>query len=472
MTGGVPELPVIPMIDQRTIVGVSAFLRPAAWLTLAVLSCTTAARAGLVGEDFFAALPNNTWMQVPTAWMPEIDGHAGSAVDSAGGRFFLFGSGTHNDPHADNSVYTFDAATLSWTQSYAPDPLSNYTFTDISYDRSWTQTTTGRPWAMHVYDNMVYLPEQDALLVVSAPGHYGAAHRAVGITNALRTYRQTWLYDIASNTWEGLMDADAGVLKSGLFARGVSYNPLLNAVLGMEAKDTYVFDIDTRQWSALRTNDSGHGIHAAADFNPISGRSFMFAGAHPYTNSLTEYHPDTMTWKDVVTTGLAAPFAESANIAIDTFNDIMVVVAVAEGHPTYNNPAGTSRTMILDLMTNEWFNPGPSFTPPVYGLGFTMGYLEKYNVTLYAHHQWPESGRLWAYRYSADPDDPEGQLLHRLAPRRNTGSGPGAAGPITPMPLTDTLSLLFLGLVLLGWHSAARARRLRGALVAAPPQVA
>ncbi|MDZ7781945.1 MAG: hypothetical protein U5K56_03025 [Halioglobus sp.] len=113
------------------------------------------------GETFFNSLNSNEWTRVPTSGLPHYESHVGMAVDSTGGRLFVFGSDTHNQSVPNDAVHTFDADTLTWTASYAPEPVTDYL---IDSDH-WTFTVNGNPWASHVFDNIAYLPDQNQLLV-------------------------------------------------------------------------------------------------------------------------------------------------------------------------------------------------------------------------------------------------------------------------------------------------------------------
>ena len=134
------------------------------------------ALAGTIGETFFNSMKSNEWTLVPSSGLPNFESHRGMAVDSTGGRLFLFGSDTHNQATPDNAVHTFDADTLAWTASYAPEPVTNYLI-DSNF---WTTTVNGNPWAAHTFDNIAYLPDQNQLLVMTAPVHNYPGMTAVG----------------------------------------------------------------------------------------------------------------------------------------------------------------------------------------------------------------------------------------------------------------------------------------------------
>jgi hypothetical protein len=352
------------------------------------------------GETFFASINSNEWTLVPTTGLPSFESHRGMAVDSTGGRLFLFGSDTHNQAIPDNAVYTFNADSLAWTANHAPEPVTNYL---IDSDH-WTFTVNGNPWAAHTFDNVVYLPDYNQLLVMTSPGHNYPGIEAVG-TSWVAT--QTWLYDIASNSWQFLKGSGTPEesFSWGLYAKGLVYDPNVGKVIGSGRNKTFLFNPVTRVWSSLASNDDGHDIHATAEFNHVTGQSFLFGAVNTLPNHITAYDPVLSQWYEVPTTGVTPIDADGAQIAVDTVNDVIVYVSVMEDQNAYTNPSGASQTLILDLHTMEWTIPNLSFTPLNFGFGFAMGYLEKYNVSLYlTRTTGPE---LWAFRYeptAADAD--------------------------------------------------------------------
>ena len=130
-----------------------------------------------IGHDFFANLPDNSWTQVPTHNNPKREGHAGITIDNEGGKLYIFGSDTHGDQTPDNAMHILDLSTLEWTDSYDRDPLSRY----LIDDDGWTMTTTGRPWAAHIFYNMVFLSDLNAIFVHTKPIHNYPAHALINI---------------------------------------------------------------------------------------------------------------------------------------------------------------------------------------------------------------------------------------------------------------------------------------------------
>ncbi|NOQ63433.1 MAG: hypothetical protein GQ582_02835 [Methyloprofundus sp.] len=361
------------------------------------------------GETFFANLESNQWRLVDTN-TPSYAPHGGWAIDSANGRIFTFGSDTHGQELPDNSVHIFDADTLTWAQSYAPDPTSSY----IKDADNWTYTTNGNPWASHTFDNLAYLPEQNALLVVTAPAHnYTGKADALTSPDASSWFiaDQSWLYDISNNSWSFLKNANTPSSHSAdVWARSLSYNPDLGKVVAAGGFATSFFDPITQLWETLSTSNQAYGIHASSEYNPISQKTFMFGGSRAEPNILSEYTPETLQWEVLTTTGPDPIKAEGAKIALDTVNDVLIYLSVTDDANSYSNPTGASSTHILDLHTNEWVNANLDFNPVNSGLGFSMGYVEAFDVSLYHNAE-----GLWAYRYETAalpvPTLPTGSLF-------------------------------------------------------------
>ena len=110
-------------------------------------------------------------------------------------------------------------------------------------------------------------------------------------------------------------------------------------------------------------------------------------------------------WQKVLTTGVTPVDADGAQIAVDTVNDVIVYVSVMEDQHSFTNSSGASQTLILDLHSMKWTIPQLSFTPLNFGLGFAMGYLEKYNVSLYLTRDTGRHPELWAFRYESATGD-------------------------------------------------------------------
>jgi len=191
----------------------------------------------------------------------------------------------------------------------------------------------------------------------------------------------------------------------GLYAKGLVYDPNLKRAIGAGRDKTFMFDPVTQTWSNVASNADGHDIHATADYSHVTGQSFLFGAVNTLPNKITTYDPLLSQWQEVLTTGVTPVDADGAQIAVDTANDVIVYVSVMENQYSYTNSSGASQTLILDLHSMEWTIPDLSFTPLNFGFGFAMGYLEKYNVSLYLTRDASRHPELWAFRYESAAGD-------------------------------------------------------------------
>lgn len=362
-------------------------------LTSLLLAFSGNANATSAGETFFENLKPNTWTLVPTN-TPRFEGHAGWAVDSKGGRIFLFGSDTHGDPAPDNSIHIFDARTLQWQQAYKPDPLSEY---KLDTD-NWSVTKQGNPWASHVFDNIVYLPHSDSVLVVSAPLHNGAATTAIGGSKGKAL--QTWKYSIAENRWEFLKEANTpqGNVSRNLWSFGMTYNSALRQVIALHGHGSFAFEPIREQWRQISGVDTKISSESMLVFNPVSRNAMAFTrNQQPAYQRIREYYFSARKWGSIPTRGAPIDQLAGVHVAVDSRRQQLVFVGkndkAGSGETTKNS------TLLLDLTKYTWSDASPAFTPTVTKRGFLMGYLESYDITLLqTRGKTPSHGQLWAYR--------------------------------------------------------------------------
>jgi len=174
-------------------------------------------------------------------------------------------------------------------------------------------------------------------------------------------------------------------------------NPLRIEFDGDEIESIREFDPFTQRWSSVASTDDKHDYEGKAEYNHVSKQSFLFGGVVTLPNRITTYNPVLSQWQDVLTTGVTP--VDGAQIAVDTLNDVIVYVSVMEDQYSFMNVSAASQTLILNLHSMEWTRPPLSFTPRDWGLGFAMGYLEKYNVSLYLTRDEYWNPEMWAFRY-------------------------------------------------------------------------
>ncbi len=132
---------------------------------------------------------------------------SGGAFDTRRNRLLVFGGGHHD--YAGNEVYAFEVASGRWTR------LSN---------------PSAAPVSVHSYDQLEYLPRQDAL--------FAAGGSTWPNGNASR---ETWLFDLTSNAWRQAANIPGKVYGAYEFNMTTAYDAAGEQVLmeGYSAAASY-----------------------------------------------------------------------------------------------------------------------------------------------------------------------------------------------------------------------------------------
>lgn len=155
----------------------------------------TVASEGRVLNPRLLALEPNTWSRLAQAehadWRRQT--HAGIAYDSKRGTLLVFGSNTHGLDW-DNEIHEFDPAPARWKTHYPRAPKTSYR-ADAG-GRAVAGTDRLLPWAMHTYDNIVYDPRLDAIVVSALP-----EHNPIRKNLPEAKIHPTWIYDLKTRQW-------------------------------------------------------------------------------------------------------------------------------------------------------------------------------------------------------------------------------------------------------------------------------
>ncbi len=178
-------------------------------------------------------LPPNKWvkLRVPFAGGWRRQRHAGIAFDTHRNKLFVFGSDTHGENWG-NSVHEFDPVILQWSAHYPPARRRTYGADALGHPVAGIDFS--QPWAMHVYDNLVYDPTLDALLVMASPEHNPAMKTVRGIRR-----NPTWVYELGPRRWRTLDNPD-GKQPFG-FAGASSYDSARDVVVTVFVKIVVTF---------------------------------------------------------------------------------------------------------------------------------------------------------------------------------------------------------------------------------------
>ena len=217
-------------------------------------------------NDELLDLPANRWVLVREGrsgnWRRPA--HAAAVFDSRRKKVFVFGSDTHGEDY-DDSVHEFDPLTVQWSDHRPPARRRTYRVNGEGLPVAGSGET--RPWAMHVYDGMVYDPKLDALVVSGVPRHNPAIKTIDGISR-----HPVWIYRLGSRRWEALADADPAA--PPFFGSAVAYDSRRDTIV-VVGKGTWELGPDRRRWvrTAAQPEDSRRQtlVYAAAE-----GRFYLF----------------------------------------------------------------------------------------------------------------------------------------------------------------------------------------------------
>jgi hypothetical protein len=142
-----------------------------------------AAASNAQPNAMLAGLADNTAIDLGafTCTTPQGDGnsctrvtdYSGMVFDCKGHRLLMFGGG-HATTYTD-TVFSFDFATLKWTELYAPTPCTAAVMNLANYNRPDTMWTAGpagpypRPLSRHTYDLNAYIDTLDEFLLLLGP---------------------------------------------------------------------------------------------------------------------------------------------------------------------------------------------------------------------------------------------------------------------------------------------------------------
>lgn len=132
------------------------------------------------------------------AWRPSP--HAGTVWDGARQTLWVFGSETHG-VDMDNAVYGWRASDGLFVKNYEADPKTGYRMDAAGV--YWSSTAKVRPWAMHTYRRLRWLPGSSEIEVMYDP------HEHAGVAPIIENPAQTaanrvaviWYYNVATGTW-------------------------------------------------------------------------------------------------------------------------------------------------------------------------------------------------------------------------------------------------------------------------------
>lgn len=342
------------------------------------------------------SLKPNTWIllsQPPQAnWRRQ--GHAGIAYDSRRGRLLIFGSNTHG-LNWDNEVHEFDPVTGRWETHYPRAPKESYRADAAG--RAIAGTDRLLPWAMHTYDNIVYDPRLDAILVSAVP-----EHNPIGKKVPEAKIHPTWIYDLRTRRWR--IFPNNGKPYPKFFAAASAYDPDRDVIAAYKW-GMWEIGPERDEWK-MASGESHHRIHHSMDYDARHKKLVVF-GERRNSSALWTYAPgpragDKGTWERKQ--GASCPSAQHFPVAYDSEYGVFLLVVDnilyvedGEGRRKRTGQAKSSSTFVYDLGRDRCVRLPNAELQPL-GMNYMMVYDRFHKVFLLVTGDHGKPAAVWALR--------------------------------------------------------------------------
>jgi len=300
-------------------------------------------------------LKANVWVKIKESkvlhWHRQA--HAGIAYDSKRGTLLIFGSDTHG-LNWNNEVHEFDPATETWTTHYLRAPKETYRAD--SSGRAIAGDTQLLPWAMHTFDNIVYDPKLDAIVVTAIPLHNPIRKK---ISHA--KIHPTWIYDLGKHEWR--IFENSGKSSPAFFAAASAYDLDREVIVAYKKAGVWELGPDRKEWRKA-TSEKHHEIHHNMDYDSKNKVLAVFGDYHN-TNVVWVYTPGPEagskgTFEKKVPIGDLCPKDQHFPVAFDEENGVFLLVPdntrFVQEKSGWNRPLPpkSSSTFVYDLETNRY----------------------------------------------------------------------------------------------------------------------
>ncbi|HEB77573.1 MAG TPA: hypothetical protein ENI90_03480 [Methylothermaceae bacterium] len=339
-------------------------------------------------EQLFADLPANRWQKISTArflgWRRQ--GHGSAVIDPKRDKVYVFGSDTHNE-NWDNSVHEFDLTTLRWRTHYAPAAKSSYRADAAG--RAVAGDDGVYPWAMHVFDNLVFDPRLDAVIVTARPEHNYEAHQ---IAPEARIH-PTWIYHLGTRTWSIL--ANDGKPYPRNFAGATAYDSFRDTIV-LYKHGIYELGPNRRHWR-LATKASHHNIHYNLVYDRIHRVFAVFGGK---TDAVWLYWPDILPgrpgrWEQRRPDGDRCPADEAFPAAFSPHLGRFLIMP-------RDRKKQRRLACLYDVISNRYQRVPSADLPSVDTMNYMMVYDPIRRVFLLITGNWHRPVTVWALRLVPD----------------------------------------------------------------------
>lgn len=341
-------------------------------------------------------LKSNTWslLSQPAQSTWRRQGHAGIAYDSKRGTLLIFGSNTHG-LNWDNAVHEFDPVTERWVTHYPPAPKESYRADAAG--RAIAGTDRLLPWAMHTYDNVVYDPKLDAIIVSAVPEHNPIRKKVPAATS-----HPTWIYDLKTRQWR--IFPNNGKPYPKFFAAASAYDPDRDVIAA------YKFGIwelgPARDEWQRASRESHHKMHHTMDYD-AGHKKFVVFGDYHNSNAVWAYAPVARagasgTWERKQ--GAACPPGQHFPVAYDSEHGVFLLVVDntpyaedGKGRRKRSGRTRSSSTYIYDLGRDRCDRLPNADLQPL-GMNYMMVYDRFHEVFLLVTGDHGKPAAVWALR--------------------------------------------------------------------------
>ncbi|MBW8459410.1 MAG: hypothetical protein K0M58_13355 [Thiobacillus sp.] len=386
------------LLPALAVAGLLMFSGQAAWAAGMARSTGTASQGRLLNPRLIALKPN-TWsllaQPAQASWRRQA--HAGIAYDSKRGTLLVFGSNTHGLDW-DNEVHEFDPVTGRWETHYPRAPKESYRADAAG--RAIAGTGRLLPWAMHTYDNLVYDPALDAIVVSALPEHNPIRKKLPEAK-----IHPTWIYDLRTRQWRIFENNSKPYPK--LFAAASAYDPDRDVIAAYKW-GMWEIGPEREEWKRV-TRESHHQIHYTMDYD-TKHKKFVVFGDYYNTNTVWTYAPgaragDKGKWEKKTPQDASCPPGQHFPVAYDSEHGVFLLVVdnipyAAEdkkGRRKRMGRAPSSSTFVYDLGQNRCTRLTDADLQPL-GMNYMMVYDRFHKVFLLVTGDHGKPAAVWALR--------------------------------------------------------------------------
>jgi hypothetical protein len=355
------------------------------------------------------ALKPNIWVKLyqpaqKNNWYRQS--HAGIAYDARRGTILIFGSDTHGSDW-DNEIHEFDPVAEKWVTHYQRAGKESYRVDAAGNAISGNNKLL--PWAMHVYDTIIYDPTMDALVVTGSPEHNPMLQTVQGIK-----MHPTWIYDLKAHDWK-IFD-NKGRKSPNFFAAASVYDPERDVIVAYSKHGIWEIGPERDEWK-MATNESHHEIHFMMGYDTKQRKIAVFGDYHD-TNDVWVYTPGSKAggggrWEKKTPGGDTCPQGQHFPLSFDADNAVFLLVpdnwyyTKDEKGQVTGKKRVSSSTFVYDLNTNRYYKLPHADLGPL-GMNYMMVYDRFHRVFLLVTGDYSVPPTVWALKLELKKDEKAG----------------------------------------------------------------